>query len=217
MTTSWKCAECGLVNFATAAECKRCGSASATAGVSYSPPPAGIALEDGYVLPPPPSGGIWRDKSTLVMVKEAPLPDRCVKCNAPANGLRLRRRLSWHHPVLYLVIFVALLIYIILSAVLSKRAIIYIGLCAEHFQRRRKLIAAGWFLFVAGLVSAIAGFANDYPTGGLLGLGVFIFALVWLIIISRVVNVKKIDDQLVWLNGINSKYLSELPPWQRQA
>ncbi len=214
MNTSWKCAECGLVNFATATECKRCGSSSAGAGVPAQAPPAGIVLEDGYVLPPPPSGGVWRDNSTLVMVKEAPLPDRCVKCNAPANGVRLKRSLSWHHPVLYLLIFVGVLIYVILAAVLGKRATIYIGLCAEHFQRRRKKIALGWILLAGGLIFAPAAFANDYPLMGALGLMVFLFALIWLIVVSRVVTPKKIDDRLVWLNGTNTAYLSQLPPWQ---
>jgi len=217
MTTSWRCAECGLVNFASSANCKRCGAAQSTAGVPAQPTPAGIVLEDGYVLPPPPSGGVWRDNSTLVMVKEAPLPDRCVKCNAPANGVRLRRRLAWHSPVLYLLIFVAVLIYAILAAVLSKRATIYIGLCAEHVQGRRKKIAVGWILLAGGLISIVVGFAYEYPIIGLLGFAVFLFALVWLIMVSRVVTPKKIDDRLVWLNGINSAYLSQLPPWQGQA
>ena len=29
--------------------------------------------------------------------------------------------------------------------------------------------------------------------------------------------VKKIDDRLVWLNGINSDYLAQLPPWQENV
>jgi hypothetical protein len=206
--------ECGLVNFATSANCKRCGAAQSSAGVPAQPPPAGIVLEDGYVLPPPPTGGVWRDKSTLVMVKEAPLPDRCVKCNAPANGVRLLRRLSWHHPLLYLAIFAAMLIYVILAAALSKRATIYVGMCSEHFQRRRKKILVSWILLLGGLVAAIAAFANDYAMVGLLGLAVFLFGLVLLIVVSRVVTPKKIDDRLVWLNGVNSAYLSQLPDWQ---
>lgn len=214
MTTSWKCAECGLVNFAGAANCKRCGAASATAGVPAQPPPAGIVLEDGYVLPPPPSGGIWRDNATLVMVKEALLPNRCVKCNEPAQSVRVRRRLSWHHPVLYLLIFVALIVYAILAAVLSKRAIVYIGLCPDHFQRRRTNLIVGLVLLVIGLIGAIIAFANEYPMIGLVGLAVFLFAMVWLIVVSRIVTVKKIDDRLIWLNGINSSYLAQFPPWQ---
>ncbi len=205
MTTSWKCAECGLVNFASENNCKRCGAVAVTAGVEAPPPPTGIVLEDGYILPPPPAiGGIWRDKSTLVMTKDASLPDRCVKCNAPANGVRLKRRLAWHSPVLYLLIFLAVLIYVILAGMLSKRATVYLGLCNEHFQRRRKQKAIGWLLLAIGVVGPILAIAYDYPMLGLLGFAVFLFAVVWLVVVSRVVVVRKIDDQLVWLNGINS-------------
>ncbi len=218
MTTSWKCAECGFVNFTSETNCKRCGAAAATAGVEAPPPPTGIVLEDGYVLPPPPAiGGIWRDKSTLVMTKDASLPDRCVKCNAPANGLRLKRRLAWHYPVLYLVIFFAVLIYVILAAILSKRATVYLGLCNQHLQRRRKQKAIGWLLLTIGVVVPILAIAYDYPVLALLGFATLIFAAVWLIFVSRVVAVRKIDDHLVWLNGINSDYLAQLPAWQNQV
>jgi hypothetical protein len=212
MTASWKCAECGLVNFASATNCKRCGAAAG--GAVYVPPaPVGIVLEDGYVMPPPPStGGVWRDKSTLVMTKDAALPDRCVKCNAPANRLRLKRKLSWHHPVLYLLVFGAALLYVIIAAVLSKRATVYLGLCAEHFQRRRKRIAIGVLLLVAAIVGVPAAIAYDYPMVALLAVAVFLFSVVWLIVVARVVTVNKIDDRFVWLKGINSNYLSQLPP-----
>ena len=215
--TSWKCAACGLVNLASENNCKRCGAAAATTGVEAPPPPTGIVLEDGYVLPPPPTiGGIWRDKSTLVMTKDASLPDRCVKCNAPANGVRLKRMLAWHSPVLYLVIFFAVLIYVILAAILSKRATVYIGLCNQHFQRRRKQKVIGWLLLTLGIVVPILAIAYDYPMLGLFGFAVFLFAVIWLVVVSRVVVVKKIDDQLVWLNGINSDYLAQFPAWQNQ-
>src|ERR1035438_9056155 len=52
----------------------------------------------------PTSGGIglWRKEKKLVTRSETPFPDRCVKCNAPANGFRLKRVLYWHHPAYYL-------------------------------------------------------------------------------------------------------------------
>ena len=103
MPASWKCSQCGLVNFASSESCKRCGVLGPIGQVQQPQAPAGIVLEDGYVMPPPPSfGGVWRDQSTLVMTKDATLPDYCVKCDAPANGFRLKRNLSWHEPALYL-------------------------------------------------------------------------------------------------------------------
>ncbi len=44
--------------------------------------------------------GVWRRGNTLIMHKDAPLPDRCIKCNIATNGSYIRRRLSWHHPAL---------------------------------------------------------------------------------------------------------------------
>lgn len=212
---SWKCPACGLVNFATASECKHCRALPGP-GASQAPAPAGIVLADGYVLPPPPTGEIWRDGKTLVMTKDASLPDRCVKCNAPANGLWLKRNLSWHHPVVYLAIFLAFLVYIVLAAVLGKRATVYLGMCTEHFQRRRQMLTAGWILLAVGLIAPIVAFSFDYPAFGLLGILLTFVAIAWLVLAARVVVVKKIDDRLVWLNGINPDYLAQLPDWQNR-
>jgi MFS family permease len=151
------------------------------------------------------------------MSKDAALPDRCVKCNAPAGGFRLKRKLAWHHPAIYLLAFMAVLIYALVAGIVSKRAIIYVGLCADDVRRRRRKIAVGWLLFGASFVGIILAFAYNSGILGLLGIGAFFFAVVWLIVVARVVTPKKIDDHLIWLKGINSDFLSELPPWQSQA
>ena len=217
MPESWKCAECGLVNFASDANCKRCAAARDLSGVVTNPPPPGIVLEDGYVLPPPPTiGGVWRADNTLVMTKDASLPDRCVKCNAPANGSRLKRSLSWHHPALYFVILVAWIIYVVLALTLSKRATVYLGLCPEHIQRRKNLLILGWAMLAIGLVTTFIAFANEYVGFGLIGLILFVVAVFWLVIVSRIVKVKKIDDRYVWLTGIDANYLGQLPNLQSQ-
>ena len=218
MEASWKCAECALVNFVSDSHCKRCGASAVNAAVPTQPTAVGIVLEDGYVLPPPPStAGIWRDKSTLVMTKDAPLPDSCVKCNAPANGLRLKRKLAWHTPILYLAIFFAVLLYAILAAVLSKRATVYLGLCAEHLQRRRRRMAAGWLLVAVALMLFVGGIGYEYTDMILIGMALLLGAGLWLVIVARTVTVKKIDDRFVWLKGINSDYLAQFPVWHHQA
>ena len=215
-TSFWKCRKCGLVNFATAANCKRCNAAVAF-GTPPAPPPQGIVLEDGYVMPPPPSmAGVWRDNKTLVMTKDALLPDQCVKCNAPANGYKLKRKLTWHHPALYVVLFVALLIYVILASALSKRATVFLGLCDQHVQRRRTLLIVGWGIFALGFVIPYVAFSNNFPLVGAFGLMLILVGVFWLVFANRVVNVKKIDDRLVYLTGIDSNYLAQFPPWQNQ-
>ena len=218
MPASWKCPQCGLVNFASEQSCARCGAWSHGDQVQPPAAPVGIVLEDGYVMPPPPgipqvvTTGIWRENSTLVMSKDALLPDHCVKCDAPANGFRLKRRLSWHHPALYLVILMAWLIYLILAMVLRKHATVYIGLCQEHHQKRRNFLIIGWAGLAAGLLITVLGFDMNYPGVGLFGILLFLISIVWLVLIARVVTVKKIDDHFVWLNGIDQNYLARFPP-----
>ena len=212
MPESWKCSECGLVNFASDANCKRCGATSASAGGPVATP-AGIVLQDGYVLPPPPtSAGIWSKGSTLVMDKNASLPDLCVKCNAPAHGLRIKRKLSWHHPLLYILICGAALFYVILAMALSKRATIDFGICENHKRRRRKLLNIGLGLLAAGLILPVVGFGYDYPAVGLFGLLLLLIAIIWLVVANQLVNVKRIDDRYVWLSGMSKEFVAHFPP-----
>jgi hypothetical protein len=130
--------------------------------------------------------------------------------------VRLKRKFSWHHPILYLIICGAALIYIIIALVVSKRATVCLGLCAEHFQRRRKMMMIGLALMLASILGFVGGAAYEYPVLIVLSAMLFLASLVWLIVAARVVTVKKIDDRLVWLNGVNSDYLSQFPPWQGQ-
>jgi hypothetical protein len=217
--SSLKCAQCGLINFAAETTCKRCGAAlNQNLSQAVVPGPQGIVLEDGYVLPPPPmvgmpGSGVWRDKSTLVMSKEASLPDRCIKCNEPANGRRLKRKLSWHHPAIFLLILVAVLIYLIVAMILRKRATVEIGLCERHFAKRRRDILITWVLFLLGVAGFVmAGLAEE---GAYLLVGVLLLlgALIYGLAVVRVVAPSKIDDKFVWLRGVNKNYLSQLPQW----
>lgn len=212
-----KCAHCGLVNFATATQCKRCHTPfvqelSAADGSQVQ----GIVLEDGYVLPAPPSpgpaAGVWRDRATLVMSKDARLPDRCVKCNEPTQG-RLKRKLTWHHPAIYILILVAWLIYLIVALIVRKRATVELGLCDEHLQIRRRNIWITWALVLLGVACLFFAIAAEdgrmAPLGLLLLLGGAIFG----IFAARVTAPTKIDDRFVWLRGVNKDYLDLLPQW----
>jgi hypothetical protein len=213
--SSVKCKECGFVSFAGTPYCKRCGASLASAHLVQLPTGA-MVTEDGYVLPPPPSfggHGVWRDKSTLVMEKNAALPDRCVKCNEPAFGQRLKRKLSWHHPAIYLIILVALLIYLVVAMVLRKTATIEVGVCERHMKTRRRSIVITWGAIIFSIILLFV--AASYEDGGvaLFGLALFVGAVIYGIITVRIVAPAKIDDRFVWLRGVNKEYLSELPAW----
>ena len=95
---------------------------------------------------------IWRSNSALIMSKRALLPKRCVKCNAPARQT-LKRNLRWHHPAIYISILGSLLLYVVLSLVLSKSATIHVGLCENHLAARKRDIIITCFLVLVSVAS----------------------------------------------------------------
>lgn len=173
-----------------------------------------MTLQQPY-FPPPMHGlqTVWRDKSILVMTKEALLPNRCVKCNEP-TGERLKRKLTWHHPAIYLTVLVSILVYAVIALVLRKSATVNLGLCEDHLSIRRRNLAITWVLGIVAVLCFPVSLMLEEPTamfiGGLLVLATAIYGIVTL----RVVVPTKIDDHFVWLKGINPDYLRDFPQWQ---
>lgn len=165
---------------------------------------------------PPPMHGletIWRDKANLVMTKHAFLPSRCVKCNEP-TGERLIRKLAWHHPAIYLTLFISLLVYAIIAMVVRKSATVELGFCEEHAAKRNKHLMITWALGIAGVLSFPFGAAledvNTIAIGFLLLGATAIYGIVTL----RVVIPTKIDDHFVWIKGVSAEYLQQFPMWR---
>lgn len=165
-------------------------------------------------LPPPTHNRatIWRSNSELIMSKQALLPKRCVKCNAPARQT-LKRNLRWHHPALYIAILGSLLLYVVLSLVLSKSATIHVGLCETHMAARKRDIIITCFLVLLSLAgfyfAAVIEDINLFFVGAIVFLGGVIYGVIQ----TRVVVPKKIDHHYVWLSGINDNYLQQFPHW----
>ena len=289
---SLKCLNCGLVNFAGTANCRRC-EAPLLNGVPppgppfmnsppppppqnfapYPPPaPGGFA---GYPPPPPAPGsytnyppppmnypvmppaqqpnapsygappgapvygappppqvfspppmpfyggaydqapGVWQDGSMLVATKEIMLPDRCVKCNGPANGYRLKRNMNWHDPLYYLIIFASPLIYAVIAIIVRKKARVYVGLCETHKQNRTIALFVTWSLFAAGIGSFVLAIASKTGTPVLLGIVLLLAAAIYGNFGPRVVYASKIDERFAWIKGVGREYLSQFPQWPR--
>ena len=162
--------------------------------------------------------GLWRKGNLLVMHRNAPLPERCVKSNAPTNR-RLKRTLSWHHPAVFLSIFAGLLIYVVLALVLRKTATIYIGLSEEWFAKRRRAMLVAWTtvlvsvpLFIAGMwgIDRSEAYALLVTAGVFLFLGGAIYGLVC----ARMVAPTRITATHIWLKGVCPEFLTDLPEWQ---
>jgi len=148
------------------------------------------------------------------MRSQTPLPDRCVRCNAPARGYRLKRELFWHHPGFYLLIFIGLLIYVIVALCIRKKAVIHIGLCEAHRQQRKWVIAGSWLAALAGLALVIAGAIGSGETTIIIaGIILFLGGAIVGAIKGPVVSAAKIENEVVWLKGVGPAFLADLPEW----
>lgn len=172
--------------------------------------PAAIAkLQGGQQIG---GGGIWRDRKVVVMGVRAELPDRCIKCNEPTHGVRLKRQLYWHHSALYLlVIFPGLLIYAIVAMAVRKRATIHVGLCEKHRGRRWMHIGIAWALFLGGVAATVVG-ANNPNLGAFAGLGILaiLTGIIWGLAGGRVVTARRIDPDWVRFQGAGRDFLDSL-------
>jgi hypothetical protein len=168
--------------------------------------------------------GAWRVGNDLIMTRDAVLPDRCMKCNEPAGGWVLRKKLTWHPQAYYLLVLINLFLYILVAVIVQKSAKVRFPLCEEHRRRRRWAIAIGWLLGLGGIPVMIAGAALSSSVQGQasdsIAIGGFVAGLVMIVvglfvgfIGARVATTMKIDRNFVWLSKVDSRFLWSLPPY----
>lgn len=222
------CPKCGWVRESGAVECPACGivyarfdnppksrtEAMKTDAVNpYAPPASDVR---GQVFAQPLGGGVWRTGDLLVLQKGAMLPDRCLVCNAPA-AVQWPKKLYWHHPGIYVLILVNLLVYAIAALIVRKKADLVLPLCVEHDQKRRKSVSNSWLVGLGGLLlmlgscTQIESSESTFAAMLLIGLTALIVGLV-IAMKGNPVLPKKIDDYYVWLKKVHSSYLASLPP-----
>lgn len=172
-------------------------------------------LQEGAALPKG-AGSMWRTGSQLVTISETEFPDRCVKCNAPANGYRLKRILYWQHPAYYLLLLVNLLVLLIVVLAVRKKAILHVGLCEKHQAVRRQTIMIGWIGALGGLALCFGAFVFHGGTAVLFvvtGIFVFLGFLIYAGLRAPMVSPAKITKENVWLKGVHRDFLNTLPEW----
>jgi hypothetical protein len=184
----------------------------------YAPPSIPQPME---MAPTTYQGGVWRQGSILVMHKMAPLPPICLKSGQPANQW-LKQNMSWHHPLCYLGLLGGVIPFVIVALIFTKRANIQIGLTDEWMARRKSWIMIGWgtgllglALFAGGIVLAVQGFENFPVVGIVVGLITAITGFLIGNFGGTLVSPKKIDDNYVWLKGVNREVLAMFPELPR--
>ena len=146
------------------------------------------------VAPPLGIGELWRKGHLLIFHSETEFPDRCIRCNAPANGYRLKAQLYW-----------APSWRIVLS---HTRAVIHVGLCKRHRSLRQGGVIAALLVILAGIVVMAVG--GRFAPGGLLLIFVGLVATSG---VTSMLKAQRIADGVIWLRGAGKAFLAELPEW----
>src|SRR5690349_13863852 len=146
--------------------------------------------------------GYSRDGKTLVMDRNAVLPDRCVKCNEAAEGYR--RKLTFQH-----VSNTAHFAFGAFAYAMAKRATIEVPLCQRH--RRTSAMTVG-LVSLAVLILSFAVLSQPGQTsipllllavagliGGVVGLLKALFGM-------RLLRATKVTDTHVWLRGVGHAF-----------
>ena len=151
------------------------------------------------------------DGKLLVVQNGAELPDRCLKCNSPADGYRFSRSVSWHRPAWFVLVFVSLWLYILVYFFVRWKAKITVGLCPRHRRKRTRAIALGWLIALTGIGLTTAGawaWNQENPAMIIAGVIAIPMGLTIGILGSRVLVVKRIDNQHIWLSHVSPDYLA---------
>lgn len=185
----------------------------------YAPPEAGrIAAE-----PSSERGGFWRDRKSVLLHREARLPDRCLRCNEPSVK-RLDKMLYWHHPGLYFLILLHILIYAVVALIVRKKMKVSLPLCEAHLKRRRNGILMAWagglgvFLVPYALFSMSGQDGGSADTWMMLGFSSIPVMLILLVVgafMATVAKATKIDDTYGWISA-GKPFLASCPPLPSQ-
>jgi hypothetical protein len=159
----------------------------------------------------PDGGTVWREGKMLVSRIGEPLPDRCVRCNAPAEGFAVRRKYTWHPELISLLVLLSPPIYVIVALLVRKKAVVDLGYCLEHHDRRRAAIRNAWLTALTGLV--LIGLAIPFESGplALAGLAVLLISLFMGALAPHHPKPKRIDKQIIRLAGVGKPFLDSLP------
>lgn len=151
-----------------------------------------------------------------MMRTNAVLPERCIKCNAPAEGGRIKVRLRWNEPADFPYFF-----GIRLRSFTDRTARIEVCLCKKHRLAKRLAFARGGLLFILGLALTLIVMSHEVISFkappwlalimvsiGIALLGAGLIELCFM----RPVTPHKINKEFVWLKHVDTNYLAQFPP-----
>jgi hypothetical protein len=200
-----------------------------TAFNPYAPPQSEVSAE------PAAGAGVSRAGRLVRMRVEAPLPDRCIRCNGPADGYRLKRApfwrpdwwrwtswgsvlsvfaLGWIVPEVWIAFWPVVILVWVIDMFVRRRVEVGIGLCRAH-RRLRAGVLAGFALCWLTIIAMVAGSLASPGRP-------FYFEWFWVGVVAMLaagaavsllyrMQVSDLQADQMWLKGAGKPFLESLP------
>lgn len=147
--------------------------------------------------------GVYRDGKLLVVpTAGVSFPDRCVRCNAPAEGYRLRKTLRWHPTGVHYLVLFGVVGYVVALLRDRESVPVEMGLCPAHRRRRKRgqvLTLVALSLLVAVSAAVLWGDPGRFALALNLVWAVLVLAAVLGGLTLRTAAAKRIADGQAWL------------------
>ena len=143
------------------------------------------AIREG--VPPPLLHTVWKEGRKVVTRHGAVFPARCYKCNDPAPGPPVKRKLD-------------------------RRVEVSIYLCPRHLRRRRSILIAACVGVFGGVAVVIIGDLSHSVVSRQVGVYLIIAGILLGLLGNFGRHVRRKGD-IIWLRGAGKKFLASLPEW----
>ncbi len=194
----------------------------------YAPPQAEIDAA------PPDRVGTYRDGKLVRMVVDGRLPDRCVRCDGPAQGYRIERALYWRpswwrwviwlslpvlfvlsgiEPLLMAMFWLVVIGFVLADIFVRRKVVVEYGLCERH-RRLRTGVLAGFALSWVVLISLAAAGAIGIPAVQYWWFwltALVMFALAAAASLLYRVRLARLTEEHLWLQGTGRPFYQALP------
>jgi hypothetical protein len=156
---------------------------------------------------------------TIGEAVNGPLPETCMKCGQPAAHW-VKKKFAWHPSWVLVLLLGGVLPFVIVAAILTKRATLIAPMCPAHrwhWTTRTAAILLG-LLVLFGLLIALIAVSDGPPRArsnwpSILGFALAASGIVWLIatgvLIATSIRPRQITDVDLVLQNVSDKFIDD--------
>ena len=155
--------------------------------------------------------GLYQQDGLIVAYKGAAFPDKCICCNAPAEGRLVKKTVFWHTPILLPLLLISFPFYLLLAFSFRRIHTFKIPLCRTHYFQRLALTTIGLILLPGFPILALLAINGGAPYWFLTGILTSLSGIASLGLGRNPIWASQITTEMATLRGASPDFVKELP------